>query len=94
MTLRDYSEVADALRAIPAGASLLVDPARVTSGLLESLDSSVKLVEGLNPTTLAKSQKSQADAAHIRKAMEQDGAALCEFLHGWIRRGANEESPN
>ncbi|WP_426206817.1 aminopeptidase P family protein [Pseudomonas sp. TWP3-1] len=80
VTLRDYSEVADALRAIPAGASLLVDPARVTSGLLESLDSSVKLVEGLNPTTLAKSQKSQADAAHIRKAMEQDGAALCEFF--------------
>ncbi|WP_395598340.1 aminopeptidase P family protein [Pseudomonas sp. A1437] len=83
VTLRDYSEVSDALRAVPSGASLLVDPARVTSGLLDNLDNGVTLVEGLNPTTLAKSQKSEADAAHIRKAMEQDGAALCEFF-AWL----------
>ena len=83
VTLRDYSEVAQALRAVPAGASLQVDPARVTAGLLENLDASVKLVESLNPTTLAKSRKSLADAEHIRQAMEQDGAALCEFF-AWL----------
>jgi Xaa-Pro aminopeptidase len=80
VTLREYSEVADALGAVPSGASLLVDPARVTAGLLDNLSEGVKLVEGLNPTTLAKSQKSLADAEHIRRAMEQDGAALCEFF--------------
>ncbi|MFJ7313632.1 aminopeptidase P family protein [Pseudomonas sp. NPDC098747] len=90
VTLRDYSEVSAALRAVPSGASLLVDPARVTSGLLDNLDSSVKLVEGLNPTTLAKSQKSEADAAHIRKAMEQDGAALCEFF-AWLESAWGRE---
>ena len=90
VTLRDYSEVADALRAVPNGASLLVDPARVTSGLLDNLDSGVKLVEGLNPTTLAKSQKSEADAGHIRKAMEQDGAALCEFF-AWLESAWGRE---
>jgi len=94
VTLRDYSEVADALRSVPTGASLLVDPARVTTGLLDHLDSGVKLVEGLNPTTLAKSQKSEADAQHIRKAMEQDGAALCEFFtwleSAWARERITE----
>ncbi|VVO63336.1 aminopeptidase P family protein [Pseudomonas fluorescens] len=90
VTLRDYSEVSGALRAVPSGASLLVDPARVTSGLLDNLDSGVKLVEGLNPTTLAKSQKSEADAAHIRKAMEQDGAALCEFF-AWLESAWGRE---
>ncbi|MBP5955876.1 aminopeptidase P family protein [Pseudomonas anatoliensis] len=90
VTLRDYSEVSSALRAVPSGASLLVDPARVTSGLLDNLDSGVKLVEGLNPTTLAKSQKSEADAAHIRKAMEQDGAALCEFF-AWLESAWGRE---
>jgi len=90
VTLRDYSEVTDALRAVPSGASLLVDPARVTSGLLDNLDSTVKLVEGLNPTTLAKSQKSEADAEHIRKAMEQDGAALCEFF-AWLESAWGRE---
>ncbi|WJK08197.1 aminopeptidase P family protein [Pseudomonas fluorescens] len=90
VTLRDYSEVADALRAIPSGASLLVDPARVTSGLLDNLDTGVNLVEGLNPTTLAKSQKSLADAGHIRQAMEQDGAALCEFFT-WLESAWGRE---
>ena len=90
VTLRDYSEVAEALAAIPSGASLLVDPARVTSGLLGNLDSGVKLVEGLNPTTLAKSQKSPADAEHIRQAMEQDGAALCEFFT-WLESAWGRE---
>ncbi|VVM64746.1 hypothetical protein PS619_01470 [Pseudomonas fluorescens] len=90
VTLRDYTEVADALRDVPSGASLLVDPARVTSGLLDNLDSGVKLVEGLNPTTLAKSQKSEADAQHIRQAMEQDGAALCEFF-AWLESAWGRE---
>ena len=83
VTLRDYSEAATALREVPDGANLQVDPARVTVGLLDNLGSGVKLIEGLNPTTLAKSRKSLADAEHIRRAMEQDGAALCEFF-AWL----------
>ncbi|WP_053150458.1 aminopeptidase P family protein [Pseudomonas sp. Pf153] len=83
VSLRDYSEAGSGLREIPGGASLLVDPARVTVGLLDNLHNDVKLVEGLNPTTLAKSRKSPADAEHIRRAMEQDGAALCEFF-AWL----------
>jgi Xaa-Pro aminopeptidase len=90
VTLRDYSEVATALREVPSGASLQVDPARVTVGLLDNLDSGVKLVEGLNPTTLAKSRKSPADAEHIRRAMEQDGAALCEFF-AWLESAWGHE---
>ncbi|BBP58402.1 aminopeptidase P family protein [Pseudomonas sp. St316] len=83
VTLRDYSEAAAALREVPDGASLQIDPARVTVGLLDNLGSGVKLIEGLNPTTLAKSRKSLADAEHIRRAMEHDGAALCEFF-AWL----------
>ena len=90
VTLRDYSEVAAALAAIPGGSSLQIDPARVTAGLLGNLHSGVKLVEGLNPTTLAKSQKSLADAEHIRQAMEQDGAALCEFFT-WLDSALGRE---
>ena len=90
--LRDYAEVASALAAIPAGASLLIDPARVTSGLLANTANGVRLVEGLNPTTLAKSQKSAADLAHIRKAMEQDGAALCEFF-AWFEAAQGRGEP-
>lgn len=90
VTLRDYSEAAAALREVPSGVSLQIDPARVTVGLLDNLDRGVKLIEGLNPTTLAKSRKSLADAEHIRRAMEQDGAALCEFF-AWLESAWGRE---
>ncbi|KHK62306.1 aminopeptidase P family protein [Pseudomonas frederiksbergensis] len=90
VTLRDYSEAVVALREVPSGASLQIDPARVTVGLLGNRDSGVKLVEGLNPTTLAKSRKTPADAEHIRQAMEQDGAALCEFF-AWLESAWGRE---
>lgn len=90
ISLRDYSQVTAALRAVPEGASLLIDPARVTAGLLEHLNPAVNLLEGLNPTTLAKSRKSLADAEHIRQAMEQDGAALCEFF-AWLDSALGRE---
>jgi Xaa-Pro aminopeptidase len=40
----------------------------------------VRVIEAINPTTFAKSRKSAAEAAHVRAAMEQDGAALCAFF--------------
>ncbi len=78
--LRDYHAVSAGLAGIAAGSSLLVDPAKVTSGLLANLQDGVRLLEGINPTTLAKSRKSDADLVHIRRTMELDGAALCEFF--------------
>ncbi len=88
--LRDYCNIGAALREVPRDARLLVDPARVTCGLLDYLDSAVTLVEGLNPTTLFKSRKSDAETRHIRLAMEQDGAALCEFF-AWLDAALGNE---
>ena len=88
--LREYTGINAALASLPAATRLLVDPARVTCGLLGHLTAEVKLVEGLNPTTLAKSQKSLDDAVHIRQAMEQDGAALCEFF-AWLETALGRE---
>lgn len=89
--LRDYHDVAAGLAAIPAGCRVLVDPAKVTSGLIAGLAEGVSLVEGINPTTLAKSRKSEADLLHIRQAMEQDGAALCEFF-AWFEGAQRDGS--
>ncbi|CAI3799067.1 hypothetical protein GLGCALEP_02246 [Pseudomonas sp. MM221] len=88
--VRDYSEAGQALAAVPAGERLLVDPARVTCGLLGNLVAEVVLVEGLNPTTLSKSCKGDDDLVHIRQVMEQDGAALCEFF-AWFEANFGQE---
>ncbi|EPJ8757101.1 MULTISPECIES: aminopeptidase P family protein [Pseudomonas] len=88
--VRNYSEAGNALAAVPVGARLLVDPARVTCGLLGNLAAEVVLVEGLNPTTLSKSCKRDDDLVHIRHVMEQDGAALCEFF-AWFEANLGQE---
>ncbi len=87
---RDYAEAGNALAAMPAGSRLLVDPARVTCGLLDNLPAGVELVEGLNPSTLSKSCKGDDDLVHIRQVMEQDGAALCEFF-AWLEANLGRE---
>ncbi|MGE7994064.1 aminopeptidase P family protein [Pseudomonas sp. NPDC089554] len=88
--VRDYTDVGAALASIAAGARLLIDPARVTCGLLDHLDDKVQWVEGLNPTTLSKSRKDEEDLVHIRQVMEQDGAALCEFF-AWLEANLGQE---
>ncbi|MBF8755809.1 aminopeptidase P family protein [Pseudomonas guariconensis] len=91
ITVRDYAEIGQALAAIPPQARLLVDPARVTTGLLEHLDAEVRLLEGINPTTLSKSRKRDEDLVHIRQVMEQDGAALCEFF-AWFEANLGKQT--
>ena len=88
--VRDYSQVDQALAALAPPSRLLVDPARVTCGLLKNLDAQVQLVEGLNPTTLSKSRKTEEELVHIRRVMEQDGAALCEFF-AWFEAHLGEQ---
>jgi Xaa-Pro aminopeptidase len=83
--LAPYAQAAAALAALPATATLLIDPKRVTLGLREQVPSGVRVVEAINPSTLAKSRKSDAEAAQVRHAMEQDGAAMCEF-YAWFEQ--------
>ncbi|MCV4343989.1 aminopeptidase P family protein [Pseudomonas capsici] len=90
INMLEYTQIGAALREVPRDARLLVDPARVTCGLLDYLDSEVTLVEGLNPSTLFKSRKTEADTRHIRQVMEQDGAALCEFF-AWLDEASGRE---
>jgi len=78
-----YEDAARALQALPGDSSLLIDPRRVTAGMRNAVPAGVRVVEAINPTTFAKSCKLPAELDHVRDAMEQDGAALCEFF-AWL----------
>ena len=80
-----YEDAAGALAALPPDTRLLVDPRRITAGMRAAVPPAVAVVEAINPSTLAKSRKSAAEAAHVRDTMEQDGAALCEFF-AWLEQ--------
>ncbi|WP_207221274.1 aminopeptidase P family protein [Pseudoduganella lutea] len=83
VTVAPYERAAAALAELPPGTVLLLDPRRITHGTRQAVPGHVKVVEAINPTTFAKSRKSEAEAVHVRATMEQDGAALCEFF-SWL----------
>lgn len=83
--LAPYVAAAATLAALPGGSTLLIDPRRVTLAFREQVPAAVKLVEQINPSTLFKSRKTPAEAAFVREAMAQDGAAMCEF-YAWFEQ--------
>ncbi|SEU43784.1 Xaa-Pro aminopeptidase [Burkholderia cepacia] len=89
--VRAYDAARAALAALPDGATLLIDPRRVTFGTLEAVPAGVKLVEAVNPSTFAKSRKTSTEIEHVRVTMEHDGAALAEFF-SWFEQAVNRET--
>ncbi|MFO1338691.1 MAG: aminopeptidase P family protein [Burkholderiaceae bacterium] len=85
IAVADYDQAPAALAALPAHARLLVDPRRVTLGLREAVPAAVAVIEAINPSTLMKSRKGAAEAAFVRQAMEEDGAAMCAF-YAWFEQ--------
>jgi Xaa-Pro aminopeptidase len=83
IVLADYAQAPKALAALPAGSTLLLDPKRITLAFREQVPPHVKVVEAINPSTLAKSRKTADEAAHIREAMIEDGVAMCRF-YAWF----------
>ena len=81
--LAPYAQAGKALGALQAQDTLLIDPKRVTFGLRTQVSGGCAVREAINPSTLLKSRKSEAEAAHVREAMAEDGAAMCEF-YAWF----------
>lgn len=79
----DYAQALPALAGLPPGGRILIDPRRITLGTANAIAKGIERVEQMNPTTLAKSQKNANEIGNWRQAMEQDGAALCEFF-AWL----------
>ncbi len=87
---RAYDQSLPTLAKLTASAVLWLDPKRTTWGLREAVPEGVRVVEAINPSTVAKSRKTDAEAAHIREAMERDGAAMCAF-YAWLEQALGRE---
>ncbi len=88
--LAPYGAAPAALAALKAGDTLLVDPRRITLGFREQVGAAAAVVEAVNPSTLLKSRKTADEAAFVREAMIEDGAAMCEF-YAWFEAALGRE---
>ncbi len=78
-----YEQAGPGLATLQAHDTLLVDPKRITHGLRHQVAQVCAVFEAINPSTLLKSRKQPQEAAFIREAMAEDGAAMCEFYAGF-----------
>jgi Xaa-Pro aminopeptidase len=85
-----YGDALSAMQGLPVASVLLIDPKRITWGLREAVPEGVKVIEAINPSTLAKSRKTEAEARFVREAMERDGAAMCTF-YAWLENALGRE---
>ncbi len=91
VSVQPYANALSALKALPADSVLLLDPKRITWGMRQAVPKGVKVVETINPSTLAKSRKTDSEASFIREAMERDGAAMCAF-YAWFEEALGHEA--
>lgn len=89
IAVEPYDAAAGALACLAQDQTLLFDPGRTTIGVLAAAAFAEK-IEAINPSQLLKSRKNAAEAGHVRNAMEQDGAALCEFF-AWFESALGTE---
>lgn len=85
-----YGDARAALAALPASAKILIDPRRVTLGMTEAIPKGVAIIEAINPSTYAKSRKTDVELAKVREAMVQDGVALAKFFT-WLEGALGKE---
>ena len=86
ITLADYEAIQDALSQLTPDDLLLLDPSKVAVGTLSEIVDDVGFIEQIAPSTMLKSVKSADDIEHVREAMRQDGAALCQFFAEFEQR--------
>ncbi len=81
--VRPYDSAGSELAKLPPTDTVLFDPARTTCALIDRVVANT--VRAINPSTFFKSQKTEFELGHVRRVMEQDGAALCAFF-AWLEQ--------
>lgn len=81
--LAPYEAAAATLGALGKETILLIDPRRFTWGMFTAIGKKAQIVEAASPAMLLKSRKADSEISHVRRTMERDGAALCEFF-AWL----------
>ncbi len=89
VSIADYTSAHAALAQVSG--TLLLDPRRITHQTREAVSNAVTFVEAVNPSTFAKSRKTELEAQHVRDTMAQDGAAMAEF-YAWFESALGKET--
>ena len=75
-----YAGIENALTALPANCSVLIDPKRNCFGLYRLLPASAIIIQAINPSTYFKALKNNTEVENMRSVMVKDGVAMARFF--------------
>ena len=91
VTVKDYTEVANYLSALPETSAVFIDTSRSSQNLLDAVkQDKVKIVRGTNMSQIMKAIKNDVEIKGMKKAHIVDGIAMVKFLH-WLDNTIGKE---
>ncbi|MCM1541965.1 MAG: aminopeptidase P family protein, partial [Blautia sp.] len=84
ITVKDYAEVSDYLKALPQGGKALVDDNNCSYVFYKLLSEKQAIVEKKNPTELLKAVKNPVELANMEKIYLKDSVALTKYIY-WLK---------
>ena len=86
--LRGYEEIEEALDAVEAGTSVMLDGSRLTARLCSAL-SDANIIQHENPAFRLKAVKNDVELENLRKAHIKDGLAVTKLMY-WLKQNAGK----
>ena len=84
ISIKPYNDIYEAIKKIPAGESIMIDPMKMNYALYNNIPEGVVKVEHQNPTILMKAMKNEIELKNIREAHIKDGIAVTKFMY-WMK---------
>lgn len=81
--VRPYNQIFNDLKELDAG-SLLLDQSLASYALAKTIPSDIKIIDGINPCEIMKSQKNDKEVSSTRNAHIKDGVAMVKFIY-WLK---------
>jgi len=74
---------------IPSTDVVLTDFSRTNYKIARLIPEGVKVIDTLNPTTLAKAKKNEVEIQNLRNAHIKDGVAMTKFMY-WLKNNVGK----
>ncbi|MDD5922012.1 MAG: aminopeptidase family protein P [Eubacteriales bacterium] len=84
LTIRNYSEIEDALASLPEGSVIWYDPETTPAKVAEAIPDSASSIRRETPVRIRKCIKNKIEIQSTLEAHIRDGRAMVEFIH-WLK---------
>ena len=90
VVLHPYNDIYEFTRYLSKTEVVLYDPSRINYALYNSIPTSVKRVESINPSIMMKAIKNDIEVENIKKAHVKDAVAQTKFMY-WLKNTIGKE---